>query len=71
VLERALVAREESGKMGKGRMLGEAAGREEEEREYEVWVERVREGMDEETEDEEEDAEEDEEDEDEDGEEEG
>jgi hypothetical protein len=51
-LERALVAREESAKMGKGRMLGGAAGRQEEEREYEIWVERVREGMDEEDEDE-------------------
>jgi helicase MOV-10 len=48
VLERALVAKEESGKGKMGKMLGGAANTVDLDREYEVWMESLREAMDEE-----------------------
>jgi helicase MOV-10 len=60
VLERALVAREESGKVEGGRVLGGAAGTVDMEREYEIWMESLKDAMDEESESEDEDEIEDE-----------
>jgi helicase MOV-10 len=50
VLERALVAREESMKVKSGKMLGAAAGMADAEQEYEIWMESLKEAMDEESE---------------------
>jgi helicase MOV-10 len=65
VLERALIAKEENGKRGKGKMLGAAVTSLDMTRDYETWVESLREALDEESEEEGEDegaGEEDEED---------
>jgi helicase MOV-10 len=50
VLERALVAREENGRAKSRKVLGGAAGRADEERGYEDWMESLKEAMDEESE---------------------